>query len=106
MCLTELRQDIQQDTPNANEEDNNEQQDSPLGNRCAPEEGPVTSVRSTKPVVTQDFGTEEPQHQLPTEEGFKEVGDLGRSLAVVICNIRLASTGTHEGESCDIPGKP
>ena len=43
---------------------------------------------STQPVIAQNLRTKEPEHDLPAEEGPEEVGDLGRCLAVVVCENR------------------
>ncbi len=58
-----------------------------------------------KPVITQNLGCKEPEHELPTEERLEEIRNLWRSLAVILC-VRLSTHGVCTVWKNYLPGKP
>ena len=83
MGLAEVRENIHHESPDADEESNDEQECSPFRHRCAPEESPVTTVRTTQPIITKNLRCKEPEHKFTTEERFEEIRNLRRNLAVI-----------------------
>lgn len=52
MSLAEVRKNTQDQTPNAEEENQNEQKDLPVGESAAPQETPIPSIWLENPVVS------------------------------------------------------
>ena len=68
-------------TPNTDEEDGNLNNDSPSRHaNQTPQELPVSTVRSRKPVVSQHLGDEEPDDELSAEQRLEEIGHVWRDL--------------------------
>jgi hypothetical protein len=107
MGLGNLCQDGHHNGPNEDEEGNDEQQRSPCREWRVPQERPTAAIRTTEPVITQNFRSQKPVHdpwlvtiplildsqglpndEVTTEQCLHEIRHLGRHLAIIFYRTR------------------
>ena len=84
MRLAQLGEDQQHDEPDADKENDGQHRDGPRrGVPRAPEVTPAAPVKAREEVVLENNRDEHPEDEFAAEQGFVEVRDFARGLAVV-----------------------